>query len=314
MSAFLNGQNQPLGQTGFSMNSSALSDAQIEQFLTRAHVTIKGAFSREAAQDFARNVWNRLGYDERDRATWAQARIHLPSLQSVNPEIFAPRAFEAICQLCGGRGRVQQPVRWGDSFIVNLGSEDAAQKWQTPAEQVKGWHKDGDFFRHFLDSPEQGLLVIVLWSDIVPRGGGTFVACDSVPLVARFLRDHPEGMLPNGFDCAQIKSQCRDFVEVTGRAGDVILLHPFTLHAASENALRLPRLITNPPVHASAPFDFNRANSKDYSPVERAILQGLGVEKLDFAPTAARERIEPERVRRERAMLEAEVRRAAQAV
>jgi hypothetical protein len=42
------------------------------------------------------------------------------------------------------------------------------------------WHKDGDFFRHFLDSPEQGLLTIVLWSDIEERGGGTFIAPDSV--------------------------------------------------------------------------------------------------------------------------------------
>ena len=56
-----------------------------------------------------------------------------------------------------------------------------------------GWHKDGDFFRHFLDSPEQGLLTFVLWSDIEPRGGGTFVAADSVPVVARTLAAAPGG-------------------------------------------------------------------------------------------------------------------------
>jgi len=38
------------------------------------------------------------------------------------------------------------------------------------------------------------------------------------------------------------------FVEATGEAGDVYLLHPYILHAKSQNVLRLPRIITNPPL------------------------------------------------------------------
>ena len=34
--------------------------------------------------------------------------------------------------------------------------------------QAGGWHKDGWMFRHFLDSAEQGLLVLVIYNDIVP--------------------------------------------------------------------------------------------------------------------------------------------------
>ena len=55
-------------------------------------------------------------------------------------------------------------------------------------------HKDGGHFRHFLDSPEQGLLTLLLWSDMLPKSGGTFCALDSVGVVARFLADHPEGV------------------------------------------------------------------------------------------------------------------------
>ena len=52
---------------------------------------------------------------------------------------------------------------------------------------LPGWHNDGDFFVHFLDSPEQGLLVIPLWSDVVERGGGTVICCDGIAHIARHL-------------------------------------------------------------------------------------------------------------------------------
>ena len=38
-----------------------------------------------------------------------------------------------------------------------------------PSPEAGGWHKDGSFFRHFLDSREQGLLTIVYWSDVAPQ-------------------------------------------------------------------------------------------------------------------------------------------------
>jgi hypothetical protein len=44
------------------------------------------------------------------------------------------------------------------------------------------------FYRQFLDSPEMGLLCVALWSDVEPRGGGTFVALDSVGPVSTCLQ------------------------------------------------------------------------------------------------------------------------------
>ena len=40
-------------------------------------------------------------------------------------------------------------------------------------------------FTHFLDSGEQGLTVIVLFNDIVPRGGGTYIAPDGIKNVVQ---------------------------------------------------------------------------------------------------------------------------------
>ena len=135
----------------------------------------------------------------------------------------------------------------------------------------------------------------MLWSDIEAQSGGTFLACDSVPIVARFLADHPEGIAPGGFPFGEMKRQCQDFEEATGRAGDVFLMHPYILHAASRNWTRNQRIIANPVAHLDRPMNFNRENPAAQTPVERAVLRGLGVESTNFTPTHERERIVPQR-------------------
>ena len=52
---------------------------------------------------------------------------------------------------------------------------------------LENWHNDGDFFVHFLDSPEQALLVIPLWSDIVSKAGGTAICTDGIKHIAKLL-------------------------------------------------------------------------------------------------------------------------------
>jgi hypothetical protein len=291
---------------------SGLTDEQAEHFLERGYVRVRGAFDAAGAQRWLDDAWTRFGYDRDDPATWAEKRIHLSSRSHVDARTFAPAAWHAAMELAGGDQRVSLPWLWGDGFIANLGVGDDRQ-WQPPSAAVGGWHKDGDFFRHFLDSPEQGLLTLVLWTDMLPKGGGTFVAADSVSVVARFLAEHPEGVLPDDFDYAELIGQCRDFVEMTGEAGDVVLLHPYTLHATSQNVLGAGRIITNPPLVLREPMNFNRPDLDGFSLVERAVLRGLGVDRLDFVPAAPRENVVPERVREQRARAAAEDARIAAA-
>ena len=285
-----------------------LTIEQLDQFYNRGHIVLRDCFSRDAAQEMTDKAFVRLGYDKENPATWSEKRVHMPVQESFSVREFAPRAYGALCELVGGKERIEEP-RWSDGFIGNFGI-GADRPWDAPSPNVIGWHKDGDFFRHFLDSPEQGLLVIVVWSDIEPRGGGTFIACDSVPVLARFLAEHPEGILPGGFDFQERIKECRDFEEITGRVGDVVLLHPFVLHTVSQNHNGTARLITNPPVHLKAPMNFARKD-KNYSPVERSILRALNVDSLDFTPQNPRERIVPERVRRQAKMKEEELARLA---
>jgi hypothetical protein len=289
-----------------------LTDEQAEHFLERGFVVIRGAFDAAGAQQWLDDAWLRFGYDRDDPASWVEKRIHLSSRSSVDARTFAPAAWRSAVDLAGGEERLMLPWQWGDSFIANLGVGDD-RPWQPPSPAVGGWHKDGDFFRHFLDSPEQALLTFVLWTDMLPKGGGTFVAADSVPVVARFLAEHPEGVLPDDFDYAGLIGQCRDFVEMTGQAGDVVLLHPFTLHATSQNVLRVSRIITNPALALREPMNFSRPDADDFSLVEQAVLRALGVARLDFAPAVPRERLVPDRVRRQQERAAAEDARLAAA-
>jgi hypothetical protein len=293
------------------MTERVLTDEQIEYFLARGHVTLPQCFTREDARPWLDDAWIRLGYDPSDRSTWSEGRVHMPSRRHVEVRDLAPKAWRAACELLGGEERIVQPCTWGDGFIVNLGV-GADREWEPPSPASDGWHKDGDFFRHFLDSPEQGLLTLVLWSDIEPRGGGTFVAADSVAPVARLLADTPEGILPDDFDYDELISQCHDFVETTGHLGDVVLLHPFVLHAVSQNH-RGPRFITNPPIALREPMRFDRDDPAEHSLVERAVLRALGVERLAFHPTRERERVVPERVLIQQRMAEDERARLAAA-
>jgi hypothetical protein len=177
---------------------------------------------------------------------------------------------------------------WSDGFIANF-RRGADKPWQPPSRQSPGWHKDGGSIRHFLDSPEQALLTIVLWTDMRHQGGATFISPDSVRPVARCLAEHPEGFTATGFDFPALLSECNRFEELTGNAGDVVILHPYILHASSQNVLGVPRLITNPPVILKEPMNFNRPNPDDFSLLEKATLHYLGLERLDFHPTAPRE-------------------------
>lgn len=232
-------------------------------------------------------------------------------------------------------------LSWQDSLIVNLGTPAGAGR-RVPPWELTNWHVDGDFFVHYLDSPEQALLVIPLFTDIPPGGGGTAICPAGIARVARYLRDNTTGVSPlftpraenarfadeddKGLawfcdaarqcaEDAERAGRARDsaFVEAHGKVGDVYLLHPLMLHSASNNALRALRVITNPPVSLMEPFVLDRGEAGGYSVVERKTLLELGVPDGEglkgWRIEAERERIVPKRVRVQEEMKKEEERR-----
>ncbi|EJU02189.1 hypothetical protein DACRYDRAFT_21927 [Dacryopinax primogenitus] len=292
-----------------------LTKEQVQHFMQKGYLKLPHAFTKDRASEWISDLWVRLGMDPENKSTWTQERIHMPHFRRELVSDFCPQAWGAMCELLGGQERVSEgSAVWNDGFIVNLGRPEDEGKLTGPRD-LPDWHADGDFFLHFLDSPEQALLVIPLFSDIRPSGGATFIAPEGVGHVARKLADHPEGLQPglgdkpDQFDFLALMRQCDEFVEATGEVGDVYLLHPLILHCASRNSLRDVRVITNPPVSLNQPFNFNRANPSEFSIVELKTLQSLGVERLDFKPTTERQRIVPERVKRQQRMKEQEMER-----
>ena len=262
-----------------------LTPEQREQFLAEGHIVIKGAFPREDSLQWVRDECARAGYDVDDPQTWRKGYERLELNRHEPLADYAPAAWQASCDLMGGEDRVKNKPGIG-LFAMNF-KQGADTPYQPPSAQSSGWHKDGWHFRHFLDSPEQGLLGIPLFTDVLPQGGATFLAVDSVPVIARYLAAHPEGVGPDDFDTRALLGECRDFREATGEAGDVYLLHPYMLHAVGQNVLQRPRAITNLCYEMKEPMTLNRPDG-DYSPVEAAVLRGLGVDHYDFQPTRPR--------------------------
>ncbi|KAI0824031.1 hypothetical protein BC628DRAFT_471755 [Trametes gibbosa] len=277
-----------------------LSPEQRAHFLEHGWVKIPKAVEEVYRRAFIENVWVRLGYDPEDKTTWTKEKIHMPRHREVPTREFMPKAWGAMCELLGGEDRIDPTLfeSCGDSLIVNLGSEEWANKEIQPKD-LGNWHIDGDWFTHFLDSGEQGLTVIVLFNDILPRAGGTYIAPDGIKNVIQWLYEHPEGASempqdPDGSRSICSIQSCKEFVELTGEAGDVILLHPFMPHSASKNHLRIPRFITNPPVTLKKPLNLDRPNAEQYSLVELKILRELCVERLpDWKIVGPRRRFAP---------------------
>jgi hypothetical protein len=286
-------------------NYRVITEEQARQFVERGHIVLHDCFPRKAAEEWGAHAWERLGLDPNDPTAWTQARIHMPNSNFKPMHEFAPKAWAAACDLAGGEERVKFPCYLSDGFIINF-HIGADRPYQPVSAQSPGWHKDGDFFKHFLDSPEQGLLTLVFWTDVGPRGGATYAACDSVAPVARYLAAPPEGTYLHEYNFGNLIHACRDFAEFAGQTGDIVLLHPFILHASSQNLSGKPRFLTNPPIFLNEPMNFNRENPEDFSLVERAVLRALGVERLDFQPTTPRERVATERERKQKLMQEEE--------
>ena len=146
---------------------------------------------------------------------------------------FSPKAWDALCDVVGDENLVVNRT-WNDGFIVNLGSPEGEGK-DIPASE---WHVDGQRWVNFLDSSEQGLLLMPLFSDIRPGGGGTMIAPAALPTLLQHLYDHPEGVMPGLVPVGQerpkglrnslpkktgLSMRPETLVEVTGNVGDLYM-------------------------------------------------------------------------------------------
>lgn len=211
----------------------ALTAEQADHFVQHGWVKVEHCFTREAASRATRDVWVRLGMDPNDKSTWTNEQNGMPAQNRFPIKDFAPRAWDALCDIVGDENLIINKT-WNDGFIVNLGSPEGEGK-NIPPDQ---WHIDGQRQVNFLDSPEQGLLLMPLYSDIRHGGGPTVIAPKALPSILQHLYEHPEGVMPGLVPVGQERPKGLrnnmprklgasmppdSLVEVTGNVGDMYM-------------------------------------------------------------------------------------------
>ncbi|KZO99822.1 hypothetical protein CALVIDRAFT_525340 [Calocera viscosa TUFC12733] len=265
-----------------------LSEEQRQHFLEHGWIRIEKALNPEIMEKWLADFWVRLPGKPDDPSSWEFVDVAMPRHREVpNADLLGP-AWPAICELVGGEDRIH-PVReryQGDQFIFNAGSKEF-ENWPAekdiPPQQHTGWHTDNDWYRQFLDSSGNQLTIICCYSDILPRGGGTWLAEDGIRGIVEYLYKHPEGIewpYKGESFYEHVKTECKQFTQVVANKGDVFLLHGHLPHCVGKNYIRAPRIITNPHCNGHIPYNFNREDPEDFSLVEKVILRALGKERL----------------------------------
>lgn len=261
-------------------------------------VRVAGALDPGFCSAVVEEAFESAGVDEARPETWPAGALHLPVVRNWRIESVAPAAHAVLTELVGPPERVAF-AGIQDNLIVNHPDPAAAAFAPSDWSVGGGWHKDGDWFRHFLDSPEQAVLVIVFWRDVTEAQGPTHVAVDSIAPIASALAEQPEGLDPGQLKpiVAEVLRGCSDFRALTGRQGDIVFAHPHLLHRASVNTTTQLRVISNSSVMLREPMRFDRPLD-ELSAIERSILGALGVERLAFRSTGERGKVLSERERR----------------
>lgn len=270
-----------------------LDDEQIEHFIDHGFVMVRGCFDRDTAEAWTREAIERIrsepekcvrrydpddparslrDFDPEDPDTWTWPRIDLMGNRNVRVSELAPRAWAAMCDLLGGPQRIKTKT-WANYMVVNVC--DRVAEWTPPAWDVARWHIDDPTAFGGLDTIRNGLVVIALFSDWEHKGGGTFVAPRTHAAVARRMAETPGLDLNDEQLMAEVMGETRETHEVTGKAGDVVFMHPLLLHTGSFNHSNRIRWLSNPTIYTSETLKLERRDG-DYSPVERAIRRALG--------------------------------------
>lgn len=227
----MDGRAAKLLEDGFVVLRGAVSPDECRRFLAEA-VAPALESSRISAHD--RSTWS-------DGAVLRGADGHPIARRSEDsrwPALFESETLVGFLDaLHGGRA-----WRWADGAASGVGwihlrfPVDEASQWAAPAADG-GWHIDGAT-RSL--ATVQSVVVLPLVTPIRPGGGGTALIPGSHRQVGRWLHDVDDEAVAS----AQLRGclsgivrtalgREHGIIEATGDAGDVLVLHPLTVHAAS---------------------------------------------------------------------------------
>jgi ectoine hydroxylase-related dioxygenase (phytanoyl-CoA dioxygenase family) len=256
-----------MGSNLTSFTSSG--DQTIEHFRVHGWMRVPGAFDSAEAAAMRDVVWDGLadvGVQRDAPATWTIERpVKLQKLKehAAFKAVGSARLLAAIDAILETQA-YEKPKRWGAIFVAF----PTEAEWGVPAS---GWHADANYASQLW--PPKGVQTHTLFGDIAPRSGATQILSGSHRLIHKWFKDHPppagsrsadmrkslqrhpyvrdlhtEGNRESRIDrfmnrVEEVDGILLQVVENMGAAGDVILLHPLTLHVAAPNNGVAPRFL-----------------------------------------------------------------------
>ncbi len=236
-----------------SHSAPALTEAQIQQFISDGFVKVEPAFSRALAEQARAIFWNDLrahGCLPDDPGTWTHPVIRLGMYEQKTVVATANTAalHAAFDQLVG-------PGCWRPCMSVGtlpVRFPSAIDPGDT------GWHVDASFdyeaadfmdWRINIRSRGRALLMLFLFSDVGEEDAPTRIRAGSHRDIARALAPAGESGLRLRDLVPHIAgTSVRPEVLATGPAGTVYLCHPFLVHSAQMHRGSEPRFLAQPPL------------------------------------------------------------------
>ena len=256
-----------------------LSGEQRDEFARSGILSIPGAIAQRDAEKMCNVVWSALHrrYEIRSDVpdTWQARRItgthDLPKSEAF-AQIGSPQVREALDDLLG-RHNWEAPERWGSLLVA---FPESRERWTVPHQ---GWHLDFPATRSL-----QGLFAVRIFTclaKLAAGGGGTLFVAGSHRLVDALPRKENVARLRSADarkalirSCPWVEALCsadgtdervprfmerREIfddaelrvVQMTGEPGDVVLTHPYLLHAVAKNCSSVPRIVLSSSVYRS---------------------------------------------------------------
>jgi len=234
-------------------SAPALSEVQVQQFISDGFVKVEHAFSPELAEEARAIFWKDLrahGCLPDDPGTWMYPVIRL-GMYEQKPVVAAANSsvlHAAFDQLVGPG--CWRPCMSVGSIPVRFPFPDA------PGDA--GWHIDASFdteksdfmdWRTNIFSRGRALLLLFLFSDVAEGDAPTRIRAGSHKDIARALAPAAEsGLTLRDLIPHIANTSSRPEVIAAGEAGTVYLCHPFLVHAAQMHRGSEPRFLAQPPL------------------------------------------------------------------
>ncbi len=247
---------------------------------------ISNAFSQQEADEMQRQIWamlvERYGIQPQAPETWtiAQPTGFQRLTQSQAFQALGSTRLMAALDTLLGAGAWVRPKHWGMPLVTF--PQQTLRPWTVTS---RAWHLD--FAPRGPAVPLPGVRILAFIAPVKAQGGGTLVLAGSHRLVAQWVasaesdeghsaevraklgRRHPwlaelwSGKIEHERDPQRMVRYLEQgaviddvplrIIELTGEPGDIVLMHPWTFHAASLNCGHAPRMMVSQSIFRKDP-------------------------------------------------------------